>query len=164
MAEPQYTFFWRPHEKHGVFGQWSDHPFTVDGNRFYTAENYMMYQKAMLFNDAKTAAKILASNDPRKVKGLGRAVANFDELAWEQHRLQIVIDGNMAKFQQNEDAKRALLSTGDRILVEASPLDRIWGIGFKKEDAMQHVEHWGLNLLGQALMETRSRLRQQVRD
>jgi predicted NAD-dependent protein-ADP-ribosyltransferase YbiA (DUF1768 family) len=139
----------------------------------------MMHQKALLFNDTQTAAKILkAGLHPRKVKALGRAVENFDEKIWNENRGRIVREGSMAKFTlavseeglrlgsgENGDLigmslRDLLLSTGDRELVEASPYDSIWGVGFAPGTAAQNREHWGLNLLGIALMETRALLRE----
>lgn len=98
---------------------------------------------------------------PRTLRDLGRQIPNFDEEVWVKERYAIVVEGNYLKFTQNEDLKRRLLGTGDRELVEASPRDRIWGVGFGKATAGSQRERWGLNLLGKALMETRARLRKE---
>lgn len=139
----------------------------------------MMYQKALLFNDEATAAKVLAGDHPRKVKALGRQVKDFDEAEWLRNRERVVRQGTYLKFTRpvsekglrrgaSRDAalvsgslRALLLSTGDLVLVEASPFDRIWGIGFTAANAEASKESWGLNLLGKALMEVRDELRQQ---
>lgn len=122
-----------------------------------------MAQKAALFGDEPTRAKIMATSDPRKIKTLGRQVQNFNEQEWHANRFHIVVKGNLAKFSQNEEIKRILkIHTLDKILVEASPVDDIWGIGMAKDNpAIIHPDLWrGQNLLGFALMEVRSILRQ----
>src|SRR5262245_57307934 len=139
----------------------------------------MMYQKAVLFNDAKMAAQILEADHPRKVKSLGRLVENFDDKVWCENRARIVREGNIAKFSCpvteegfglgtcDEPAaivgslKAHLLATGDREIVEASPLDRIWGVGFGPRNAEKSRERWGLNLLGKALMGVRTIFREE---
>jgi predicted NAD-dependent protein-ADP-ribosyltransferase YbiA (DUF1768 family) len=124
----QFVFFWRPPT---VFGQWTWSEFVVDGERYTCAEQFMMAEKARLFQD-------------------------------EEGRARILYRGNIAKFSQNPDMLRQLLATGDRILVEASPLDRIWGIGLRGDDprASDRASWQGLNLLGEALMRVRATLSQ----
>ncbi|PRP76010.1 hypothetical protein PROFUN_01726 [Planoprotostelium fungivorum] len=161
LDENNFVFFWQSDEENGIFGQWSNHPFTVNGVHFPTAEHYMMYHKALLFQDKHSAEQIASSNDPATVKALGRKVSSFDREKWEANRLRIVTEGNVGKFSQNQEAKVALMQTGDKLIVEASPEDRIWGIGFTREEALKNMDDWGLNLLGQALMETRKKLRQE---
>jgi ribA/ribD-fused uncharacterized protein len=119
----------------------------------------MMYQKAMLFNDQDIAKQILTANTPAAVKQLGRRVDNFDEDQWKTHSSDIVRKGNLLKFTQNPELKALLLATGDKILVEASPYDKIWGIGKTEANAMANKDSWGLNLLGLALIEVRDQLR-----
>ena len=120
----------------------------------------MMAQKAKLFNDEDIFQKILQTDDPKKIKALGRLVKNYQDEIWIAHRYEIVVQGNLAKFSQDNDLKAFLLSTSDQIIVEASPVDQIWGIGL----ATDHVNAtnpnaWqGLNLLGFALMEVRKQL------
>ncbi len=141
-----------------VFSQWwQRHPFEVDGVRYATAEHFMMAGKARLFEDHDALMDILNAKHPNEAKKIGRRVRNFDNAAWEAHRMQIVIDGNTAKFGQHPELKTFLLGTGNRILVEASPRDRIWGIGYAEKDPQALNPHqWnGLNLLGFALMTTR---------
>ncbi|KUL41207.1 NADAR family protein [Actinoplanes awajinensis] len=140
--------------------QWSPEGFTVDGIRFATAEHYMMWGKATLFGDTAMAAQILACGHPRQAKTLGGRVARFDQQVWNDHRVAIVVTGNLAKFHQNPDLGTFLAGTGTRVLVEASPMDRIWGIGLTRDDPRaDDPGRWrGLNLLGFALMEVRARL------
>ena len=111
--------------------------------------------------DDAVLADILASTDPSKVKALGRKVKGYDESRRVAHRFAIVVAGNYAKFSQNEALTAFLLSTGDKVLVEASPVDQIWGIGLARDGPhAAHPDKWnGLNLLGFALMEVRDMLR-----
>ena len=119
----------------------------------------MMAEKARLFDGSATDAILTASN-PGEAKKLGRQIRNFDQAIWEAHRFEIVVRGNLAKFSQHGSLKQYLLGTGDRVLVEASPRDRIWGIGLSASDpAAPNPYDWkGLNLLGFALMAVREQL------
>eukprot|EP00299_Pterocystis_sp_00344_P012385 c5940_g1_i1.p1 GENE.c5940_g1_i1~~c5940_g1_i1.p1 ORF type:complete len:160 (-),score=29.54 c5940_g1_i1:3-482(-) len=157
----EFVFFWKPTEENGEFSQWYESQFTENGITYNTAEQYMMYQKAVLFHDPDVAQQILDTNDPKQQKKLGRLVSGFVEDVWNTKRTEIVVAANMAKFSQNEQLKQLLLSTGEKVLVEASPLDNIWGIGMSKTHANSRIpEKWrGLNLLGNALMIVRSKLR-----
>jgi len=121
----------------------------------------MMASKARLFSDEEVFQEIMTANHPHDYKKLGRKVRNFEPELWDARKSEIVVEGNKAKFGQNQDIKEFLLSTGDAILVEASPYDKIWGIGLDRETAMKgSVEQWqGENLLGCALMEVRDYLR-----
>ncbi|EIE99155.1 NADAR family protein [Saccharomonospora glauca] len=162
----EFLFFWghRPERDgrvgRGCLSQWWPAPFTVDGREFATAEHYMMWRKAMLFGDRDSAEAILRAPHPRRAKELGRGVRGFDEHRWRQCRYDIVLAGCLAKFGQHTELRRFLLDTGDRVLVEASPVDRIWGIGLAADDPRaEDPSRWrGLNLLGFALTETRERL------
>ena len=120
----------------------------------------MMWRKAKLFGDDEVADKILAIDHPSEAKALGRQVRDFDERVWEAERFEIVVAGSVAKFGQHEELGAFLRGTGDRVLVEASPLDRVWGIGLAASDpAASDPTRWrGLNLLGFALMEARALL------
>lgn len=120
-----------------------------------------MYQKALTFNDAATAQAILKASTPRKAKGLGRQVKNFDDEKWKKRREQIVIDGCMLKFRQHPRLKQQLLDTLDMELVEASPFDRVWGIGFRAGEAEWNRSEWGENLLGKCLNVLRRQLREE---
>lgn len=142
------------------FSQWFASPFTVDGVRYATAEHWMMAGKARLFDDDVALAKVLANDDPAAAKAAGRGVRGFDEARWLAQRFDLVVEGNLAKFSQHPSLRRFLLSTGDQVLVEASPVDAIWGIGLATTDprATEPAQWRGLNLLGFALMVVRERL------
>ncbi|MQA87393.1 MAG: DUF1768 domain-containing protein [Streptosporangiales bacterium] len=145
----------------GCLSQWYEgHGFTVDGMTYRTAEHWMMAHKARLFGDEQTFARIVESEHPRQAKELGRGIDSFDETTWVNHRFGIVTAGNLAKFGQHPELRDYLLGTGSRILVEASPVDRVWGIGLAADDdrAVQPHRWRGLNLLGFALMEARALL------
>jgi len=165
--QPEYLFFWghRPNKDgsvgKGCFSQWFEAPFTVEGTRYATAEHFMMAGKARLFGDDATRQQILAAPTPDAAKRLGRRIKPFDEARWQQARFEIVVQGNEAKFRQHPALGAYLLGTGDRVLVEASPVDAVWGIGLAATDpgATNPAQWAGLNLLGFALMEVRSRLR-----
>lgn len=160
----KFLFFWghQPERDGGVgkgcLSQWWPAAFVVDGQKFATAEHYMMWRKAMLFGDDASAERILGVGHPRQAKELGRGVLGFDQSRWEACRYEIVVAGNVAKFGQHPDLHRFLLNTGQRVLAEASPLDRVWGIGLAADDpdAGDPARWRGLNLLGFALMQARA--------
>ncbi|HEY4455485.1 MAG TPA: NADAR family protein [Pseudonocardiaceae bacterium] len=162
----KYLFFWGHQPDRdgsvgkGCLSQWWPAPFTLDGRTFATAEHYMMWGKAMLFDDETSAERILAATHPKQAKDLGRGIADFDDQRWVEHRYQIVVAGNLGKFAQNPDERDFLLKTGDRMLVEASPVDAVWGIGLAADDPRaQDPATWlGQNLLGRALVEVRAAL------
>lgn len=162
----KYVYFWghTPSRDGEVsascLSQWSPEGFTVDDVRFTSAEHYMMWSKAILFGDTASAERILASGHPRDAKTLGGRVTPFDQRTWDEHRFEIVVAGNLAKFRQHPELGAFLAGTGERVLVEASPMDRIWGIGLTREDprAADPARWRGHNLLGFALMEVRARL------
>jgi ribA/ribD-fused uncharacterized protein len=164
----KYVFFWghRPQRDGsigtGCLSQWWPSLFTVDGVRFATAEHYMMWRKALLFGDEEAAGRIVAASHPRQAKMLGRRVRGFDEQTWVRERRAIVRQASVAKFGQRRELRDFLVGTGERILVEASPTDRIWGIGLAATDERTaDPARWrGLNLLGFALMEAREQLRE----
>ncbi|MBL1084977.1 NADAR family protein [Streptomyces actinomycinicus] len=140
--------------------QWWPSPFVVDGISYATAEHWMMAAKARLFEDAEAERLVLAAEHPAEAKKAGRLVRGFDDAVWERERFRIVVEGSVHKFAAHEDLRTFLLNTGNRVLVEASPVDRVWGIGLAANDeAAMHPERWrGPNLLGFALMEARERL------
>jgi hypothetical protein len=156
----RFTFFW---QSESPFSQWHPARFVVDGKRFVCAEQYMMYGKAVLFGDLETAERILATTSPKTHKALGRNVRGFDEQVWRRERERIVYEGNHAKFTQNAALLEALMATVGTELVEASPLDRIWGVGLSAEDPrIQDPSRWrGENLLGKVLTRLREDLRSQ---
>lgn len=163
----KFLFFWghQPQADGGIgkgcLSQWWPAAFTADGVTFATAEHYMMWRKAMLFGDAETAARIVAAGHPSQAKALGRQARGFDEAVWQANRFDIVVAGSVAKFGQHPDLREFLLGTGDRVLVEASPRDRVWGIGLgAANERAEDPRQWrGLNLLGFALMRARAALR-----
>jgi ribA/ribD-fused uncharacterized protein len=144
----------------GCLSQWWPQPFTVDGVVYPTAEHWMMAGKARLFGDDEMLAQIMAAPTPGAAKALGRQVRQFDEARWYSAGYAIVVQGNLAKFSQHDDLRRFLLATGRRVLVEASPYDRVWGIGLSRDhpDTLVPSRWRGLNQLGFALMEVRDRL------
>lgn len=162
----EYLCFWghrpRPDGRIGAscLSQWWPSPFVVDGVEYATAEHWMMAGKARLFGDAEAERRVLAAAHPAAAKKAGRLVRGFDEETWERERFRIVVEGSVHKFAADDGLRDFLLNTGDRVLVEASPVDRVWGIGLAADDeAATDPERWqGLNLLGFALMEARERL------
>lgn len=140
----------------GPFSQWYPSNFTVDALEFDCAEQYMMYYKALLFGDVKTAQKIIRiKKDPATVKQLGREVSGFREEIWNPMSWLIVREGNIAKFSQNSDLYDVLLATKGTTLVECSPTDKIWGIGRGIKDPLAlKRETWnGQNRLGEVLTQ-----------
>ncbi|GAA0809723.1 NADAR family protein [Spirilliplanes yamanashiensis] len=165
-ARMKYLAFWghRPRYPGEVgpscLSQWYEAPFEAGGVRYPTAEHYMMAGKARLFGDHAVAEQVLAAPSPGAAKDLGRRVARFDEDTWVRHRFALVVAGSEAKFGAHPELLGYLLGTSGRVLVEASPLDRVWGIGLAADDRRTaDPRQWrGLNLLGFALMEARTRL------
>jgi ribA/ribD-fused uncharacterized protein len=149
-----FHFFWS-----GPFSQWAKSVFTVD-NHYFCCEQFMMFKKAELFNDINIMQEILESSNPKEIKALGRKVSNFDSKIWNEHKRDIVFQGNFAKFSQNQELKDMLLNTRGTILVEASPYDNIWGVGLEESDSrINSPQTWkGENLLGFALTEVREYL------
>ncbi len=163
-----YLFFWgyEAGEKEGevgksCFSQWHDSPFELDGFVWPTAEHYMMAQKAIIFKDSQSLQMIKNTNSPREAKALGRMVKNFDNKIWDKHKYEVVLLANIAKFTAHPELKEFLLSTGDDIIVEASPYDRVWGIGLDQTDPRcNDPKKWmGENLLGYVLMHARELLK-----
>lgn len=153
-------YFWR---SASPFSQWYPCSFTENDITFNCAEQYMMYHKALLFGDEDTAKKVRQTSDPRTMKSLGREVKNFSEEIWVKHRKEIVYRGNYLKFTQNTALKDYMRATIGHTLVEASPYDRIWGIGLSEDDPRAwKQETWlGKNLLGFILTELRENLRKE---
>jgi len=153
----KYTYFYRTQSP---FSQWHPALFVVDGIRFNCAEQYMMYMKALLFEDRETGERILQAQHPREQKEFGRQVRNFDKKLWEERCKSIVYDGNKAKFTQNANLLQKLLDTQGTTLVEASPTDRIWGVGLLEDDPrIRNRRTWrGTNWLGEILTQLREDL------
>ena len=157
----EYYFFWN-----GPLSQWHPSNFTVGGENYNCAEQYMMHQKAVLFGDHQSAKNILTAINPAKQKAIGKRVSGFSESKWKLHREEIVHDGNLAKFSQNKGLRRKLFQTGNAMLVEASPHDTIWGIGLLENTAKDRppAEWPGMNLLGKTLATVRGSLRVEFPD
>jgi len=154
MDKSKYVFFWN-----GEFSQWYIEDIRIGGMTFNCCEQYMMYRKAMTFCDTVAASLILETKQPKLQKAIGREVKNFDAVIWNPLARDIVKDANYAKFTQHQYLKDNLLNTEDRIIVEASPFDRIWGIGFDSQHAMSNIDKWGTNWLGEAIMQVRNIIR-----
>jgi len=155
-----YTFFWN-----GPLSQWEPAYFELDGVEYNCAEQYMMAEKARLFDDDQSLEEIMDSDDPAAQKKLGRLVQGFEQDEWEEDEdngyprcWNIVWRGTMAKFSQNPHLLQELLATGDTLCVEASPYDTVWGVGLKASDPhIQNPENWrGTNWLGETLTVARS--------
>lgn len=167
----KYLYFWGHTQKQPssiitkcCFSQWYPSPFEIDNIYYATAEHYMMAEKARLFGDEQILSKILTASSPGLAKSLGRQVNGFIPHIWDEHCSNIVIRGNFAKFSQNPKLTDFILSTKERILVEASPVDKIWGIGLAEDDAnIENPLMWkGKNLLGFALMNVRRQLKEKL--
>jgi len=158
----EYLFFYKKSKPFGIFSQWWDkHPFVIDNITYQTAEHWMMAEKARVFGDDLIEAKILATSDPDIVKKLGRKVYNFRKSVWKVHAFDIVYKGNIQKFTQHTYLKNLLLSTDNKVLVEASPYDDVWGIKMNEyhPDAENPLKWKGASLLGFVLMKVRDDLR-----
>jgi ribA/ribD-fused uncharacterized protein len=153
----KYFFFYKIKSP---FSQWYKSNFKVDEITFNCAEQYMMYKKAMLFDDVETANKILKTKNQREQKQLGRMVRNFNQAVWDKNCKDIVYKANWEKFTQNKELKKILLETKGTILVEASPNDTIWGIGLSIEnpDRFDKSKWKGKNWLGEILTDVREKL------
>ncbi|TVY81866.1 N-glycosidase [Lachnellula suecica] len=177
MSDQGPLFFFKDDDRlTGWLCQWYWAPFEaeVDGQvlEFKHAEQYMMYRKALTFSDYATAKEIMLNTSPRTCKALGRATQGFDEKVWDKCKLQVVEEGSYLKFTQGvgeeaEELRQNLLATGKRELVEASPFDRVWGIGFSQDQCKKGNkwiagrDKWGQNLLGKALGAARERIREE---
>ena len=167
MKTDKFVFFYG-----GEFSQWYPSTFEVDGVTYVTAEQYMMAMKADYFGDDTARAAIMRTNDPSEQKAIGRQVKDFDAEAWNAVSRGYVYKGNMAKFGQDLSLKRILLATDERELVEASPYDRIWGVGIgmpgradnNLEKLLDKTQWRGTNWLGETLMKVRKDLREQNND
>ena len=151
----KFTFFWN-----GPFSQWHRSNFIIDDATYMTAEQFMMAAKARLFGDTETLKEIMETTSPKEQKALGRKVANFDEGIWNSKARDLVYEGNHAKFSQDKDLLEKLFATKGTTLTEASPYDKIWGIGLAEGDPLTlHRITWkGKNWLGEVLTKVREDL------
>lgn len=149
--------FHNPDEENAYLSNWYLSAFEVDGMRFSSMEQYMMYQKAMTFHDETVADKIMRESDFAKIKQYGREVSSYDDVVWNGIRQIVVYRGLLAKFSQNEELKQKLKKTGDAILAECAVNDRVWATGISMKDERRfEMDKWkGENLLGFALMQVR---------
>lgn len=156
--------FHNPDEENDYLSNWYPSAFVVDGIPFSSMEQYMMYEKAILFEDHITAEKILETDDVAEIKALGRIVRNFVNEVWEKKREEIVYRGVSEKFRQNPQLAEKLEKTGEEIIAECAVKDRIWGIGLSmKDEARFDIEKWrGKNLLGKILMQVRTDIRKNL--
>lgn len=150
-----HVYFWG-----SVFSNFYKCSFELLGQKFSSSEQAFMWCKAKAFKDEEIAGEILKTSDPKKAKSLGRKVKNYDDAKWDMVRYDLMVKVNKAKFSQNKGLLTILKDTGSRKLVEASPLDKIWGVGLHYEDdTILDESNWvGKNLLGEALMEVRDLL------
>lgn len=159
-----FIFFWKIRKGTDInkscLSQWYPSEFIIDGRRYVSAEQYMMAQKALLFEDEESFKNIMASSKPKEIKSLGRKVKEFNPTKWNEEKYKIVREGNLAKFTQRHDLRDYLVSTEGKILVEASPYDNIWGIGMDetKLDVTNPAKWRGQNLLGFILMDIRDEI------
>jgi ribA/ribD-fused uncharacterized protein len=151
-----HVFFWG-----SEFSNWHDCKFEYLGNPFSNSEQAFMSRKAAYFEDWEGFEKILKyGHNPSVAKKLGREVKNFNAQEWMEVCFKEMVDVNLAKYSQNPGLKDLLLSTGEKTIVEASPYDKIWGIGlyWNNDDCLDETKWRGMNLLGKALMEVRKQL------
>ena len=154
-----YLFFYGHEKQDGYLSNFYETHFIVDGLKYVNSEQFFMKKKQEYFDPTNVTLgnKIMKETDPKKIKSFGRKVNNYDDIKWSQVRYDFMKTGLIHKFSQNNIIKQKLLNTGNKILVEASPYDNIWGIGLSKGKAMTTTpDNWqGTNLLGKALMEIR---------
>lgn len=148
----------------GPYSQFHRAPFVIGGITYHWAEQWMMACKARVFQDDDAYREILAAQSPGRCKDLGRQVAHYDEQVWDGIRFNCVVNGNVAKFGQNADLRELILASGDAIFIEASPTDKIWGVGLGLEHpgVLDPTKWRGENLLGFALVKTRQALRHEA--
>jgi ribA/ribD-fused uncharacterized protein len=153
-------YFWRETEPvYGCFSNWYASPFEENGKQFPTSEHYLMYHKALLMGDELIAEAILNATTPNRVKDLGRKVSNWDEEKWIANREKIMYQAILTKCNTHKAIQKCLLETGNNLIAESSPYDKIWGIGITKSQGKSGIKWNGLNLLGKALMKVREDLK-----
>ena len=146
------VLFWN-----GTFSNWERSPFKFEGREFNCGEQYMMYKKAEWFDDERVMHLVMKTDDPGTQKKLGREIKNFDPVEWERVCVDVMVDGLREKFLQNPTMLKELMETGTRVIAEASPVDKVWGIGLAEDDPnAEDQSKWdGKNYLGVTLMEVR---------
>jgi len=159
MQNDKYFFFW----KHRL-SQWHIVNFTAGSYTYNCCEQYMMHLKAVLMRDPETAAEIMNEKNPYNHQTLGRKIKNFNQEVWDMNKYSVVLTGNRARFTQSAECRELLLATGDKILVEASPYDKVWGIamGVNDPDILDETKWRGQNLLGKVLTQVREELKAEI--
>lgn len=154
-----YYFFYS-----GPFSQWYNSPFEYNNMKFSCCEQFMMVDKAIIFSDPDSANAILTTKHPQDQKALGRKIKNFEQKLWDKVKLDFVFTGNYLKFTSSEELKETILRTGNSLLVEASPYDKIWGIGLSMSDSRKEDESlWrGQNLLGICITAVREKIKKEM--
>jgi len=151
-----HVFFWG-----SVYSNWYERKFKWRDLTFKNSETAFMYAKAVFFKDESTARKILeSSHDPSETKQMGREVTPYDDDLWSEVREEIMFEILCAKFSQHDDLKQVLTEHSGKHIVEASPYDRIWGIGLHwTNERIYDFRNWrGDNLLGKALMKVQVKM------
>lgn len=163
-GEPAFLKFHLITEENAYLSNWFMSDFVIDGIKYCCVEQFMMEQKALLFGDNATAAKIMQTSDQGEIKALGRAAAGFDKLLWDGNKQLIVYRGVYAKFEQNSKLRAMLLSTGNSVPAECAVSDTVWGIGLGMDDPdVYDMSKWkGQNLLGFVIMQVRAELRSRL--
>lgn len=156
MTTNEFVFFYG-----GIYSQWYRHDMEIDGVVYNCAEQYMMAMKALTFEDNYTHALIMDSTNPSDQKAAGRLVRGFKADVWNKVAKDFVFKANLAKFS-DPNLRQQLMDTGDREIVEASPTDKIWGIGLGMGDKnLTDKTKWqGTNWLGECIMDVREALRE----
>ena len=153
------TTFWKVNEENGYLSNWRMAPFIYENMKFQNTEQAFMYLKAKLFGDEESMKHILATADPKICKSIGREVYPFEQKLWDKEKYKIMLDVNIEKYRQNSALRAYLLATGDDLLVEASPVDKVWGAGVSADKIKTEEDITGENLLGKVLMEVRDLFR-----
>ena len=154
------VLFYSENKENGNYSNFAPFPIVIDGKIFLCNEQYIMFSKALLFGDIETAQLIMASSNPVEIKKLGRLVKNFNEKMWHNEINRIADNCNVVKFTSYPKLKAMLLATGDKIIAEASPYDKIWGIGVDTEVGKDRSKWQGTNILGESLMRVRKVLKE----
>ena len=151
-----HVYFWGD----PTLSNWGPAEFDYKGEHFFNSEQAFMWEKAIFFGDEEVASEILSTKNPKNAKDLGRLVLNYNDNEWAKVRYKKMLEVCLAKFSQNEDQRETLLNTENRILVEGSPYDKVWGVGlhWTDEEILDEKNWRGMNLLGKALMQVRDRL------
>lgn len=162
QVQQDFVCFHKPDDKNGYLSNWYQSAFSLKGMKFTSVEQYMMYRKAIMFEDYSARNRVLSTSDAAKIKEIGRSVKNYDEKIWNGQRQLIVYQGLLAKFSQNDVLRARLLNTGSAVIAECAVTDRIWGIGLSVDDDRRFlIDHWqGENLLGFSLMQARNMLQE----